>query len=205
MATRCSTSNIGSGVPTDRIGFLGYSIGATVGLLALGADPALAPAVLLAPVGDIQRWQILNLAYHLHLIANVCIGPDGGAICADDASCGPGAVCDRDPGMFLMSPAVLPPARLLIGDAEPLGVTALLRPPIDARPILVQYATEDAIVFPSHTRLVADALALPLVPADAALPSRALRAWSGGHEFILQPAVRAEAVRFLAGHLSAAR
>jgi hypothetical protein len=192
-----------SGVATDRIGFLGYSIGATIGLLALAADPALAPAVLLAPAGDIQRWQTLLLARHIDVIDTVCIGPGAtGAVCADDASCGPGAVCDRPPGLFLIAPAVLPPARLLIGDAEPLGATALLRQPVDARPILVQYATDDAIVFASQTRQVADALALPFVSADAELPSRAVRAWPGGHEFILQPAVRAEAARFLARNLA---
>ena len=195
-----------SGVATERIGFLGYSIGATLGLLALAADPVLDPAVLLAPTGDIQRWQTLLLARRIDVIDKVCIGPGATAeVCADDASCGPGAVCDRHPGLFLIAPAVLPPSRLLIGDAEPLGATALLRPPVDARPILVQYATDDAIVFASQTRQVADALGLPLVPGDAELPSRALRAWAGGHGFILQPAVRAEAARFLARHLAGTR
>jgi pimeloyl-ACP methyl ester carboxylesterase len=194
-----------SGVPTDRIGLLGYSIGASLGLLALAADPALDPAVLLAPAGDIQRWQALLLARRIDLIDKVCIGPGRDGTCTDDVTCGPGAVCDRHPGLFLIAPAVLPPSRLLIGDAEPLGTTALLRPPIDARPILIQYATDDWIVFPSQARLVADALALPLVPAGRDLPSRALRAWPGGHEFILDDAVRAEAVRFLARHLSSTR
>jgi hypothetical protein len=65
----------------------------------------------------------------------------------------------------------------------------------------MQYATEDWIVFPSQARQVGDALALPPVPPGGDLPSRAMRAWPGGHDFILQPSVRAEAVRFLARHL----
>jgi len=194
-----------SGVATDRVGLLGYSIGATLALLALAADPALEPAVLLAPTGDIQRWEGLILARRIGIIDRVCIGDEGGGNCTDDATCGPGAVCEKQPGLFLVGPAVLPASRLLIGDAEPLGATALLRPPLDARPILVQYATDDAIVFASQSRQIADALALPAAPAGDDLPSRAVRAWPGGHEFILNDAVRAEAVRFLARQLSRPR
>jgi hypothetical protein len=135
----------------------------------------------------------------------MCIGPDSGAPCSDDAACGSGAVCERHPGFALLGPAIIPPSRVLVGDAEPLGIATLLRPPTDARPILVQYATDDWIVFPSQPRQIADAMALPPTPPGADLPARAVRAWAGGHEFILQPAVREEAVRFLARHLASAR
>jgi hypothetical protein len=193
------------GLPSDvaphGIGLLGYSIGGAIGLLAFGADPSLAAAVLIAPPGDIARWQGLLLARSLGLTDKICIGRDPAATCSEDAACGPGAVCERHPGLWLLGPAIIAPSRVLVGDAEPLGITTLLRPPADARAILMQYATEDWIVFPSQVRQLGDALALPAVSPGDDLPSRALRAWPGGHDFILQPAVRAEAVRFLARHL----
>jgi hypothetical protein len=96
-----------------------------------------------------------------------------------------------------MPTALGPVARVLVGDAEPLGVAAFLRPPADRRPVLVQLATADTIVFPPYSRRVADALALPFTVDTDEVPDRAFTVWPGGHELIHAPALQAEAARFL--------
>lgn len=93
-----------------------------------------------------------------------------------------------------------PAYRLLVGDSDPMGATALLRPPLDSRPLLVQLATDDVIVFALNTRRVADALGLPAVAGGAELPTRALSVWPGDHDFLGEAVVRAEAAAFLAEH-----
>jgi len=186
------------------VAFLGYSIGATVGVLALAVDPLLRPAVLIAPAGDVFRWQGLLVAREVGLLTRTCVGALGGKMCTTDADCGAG-ICEHHPGLWLVPTALGPTARVLVGDAEPLGMAAFLGPPDDTRPVLVQLATADAIVFRPYARRVADALALVPVTSGADLPPRAVTEWPGGHDFIHDPAVRLEAARFLARYARAGR
>lgn len=187
------------GLPPDMaardVGFLGYSIGASIGVLALSVDPLLRPAVLVAPAGDVVKWQGLLAAGKFGLLRRVCVGGEP-ATCASDADCGAGR-CEHHPGLWLVPAALGPVARPLVGDAEPLGVAAFLRPPADNRPVLLQLAMDDAIVFQPYGRRVADALALPIVPRGHPLPARAATVWTGGHAFVHAPALQAEAAAFL--------
>jgi hypothetical protein len=102
-----------------------------------------------------------------------------------------------------LQPSVAPAYRLLIADVEPLAGAALLRPPQDVRPLLVQGALDDVIVFSTITRRVGDALDLPEVAAGEELPRRARRMWPGGHNFLDEAPVRAEAAGFLARYWDA--
>jgi hypothetical protein len=194
-----------AGVPVERVGLIGYSVGATLGLLALAGDADIAPVVLTAPAADVFLWQRLLVARHAGLLRRVCVGAASGPTCTDDAACGTGLPCDHHPGIWLLGPAVAPAYRLLVADVEPMGGAALLRPPQDARPLLVQGATDDTIVFSTITRRVGDALGLPEVGAEAELPPRARRMWPGGHNFLDDPRVRAEAAGFLARYWDAPR
>jgi alpha-beta hydrolase superfamily lysophospholipase len=190
-------------VAVERVGMVGYSVGATLGLLVLAADPNISPVVLTAPAADVFLWQRLLVARHVGLLRRVCLGAASGSTCTDDAACGAGVPCDHHPGIWLFSPAVAPAYRRLIADVEPLAGAALLRPPYDGRPLLVQGANDDTIVFSAITRRVGDALGLPEVGAGEELPPRARRMWAGGHDFLDQAPVRAEAADFLARYWDA--
>jgi hypothetical protein len=159
--------------------------------------------VLTAPAADVFLWQRLLVARHVGLLRRVCVGAADGSTCTDDGGCGAGLPCDHHPGIWLASPGVAPAYRLLIADVEPMAGVALLRPPHDARPLLVQGATDDVIVFSTITRRVGDALDLPEMSAGDELPARARRMWPGGHGFLDDARVRAEAAGFLARYWDA--
>jgi len=203
---RCPAAiGLPAGLPVDHVGLFGYSIGATLGLLALAGDAGITPVVLNSPAADVFAWQRLLVARHVGLLRRVCVGAAHGPTCMQDGACGDGSPCDHHPGIWLLTPAVGPAYRLLVGDVEPMASAALLRPPRDARPLLVQGAADDLIVFPTITRRVGDALDLPEVAAGATLPRRGRRMWPGGHGFLGDAPVRAEAAAFLAQHWNDAR
>ncbi len=203
-----------SDVRGDALGYLGQSLGGVIGGVFTAVEPAITAAVLNVPGGKLSQLAgavsplaepfLARFATEAGIAQRVCGGDPTAPACAADAGCAPGVRCESNPDFTaLLDAAALDfQTQLDPGDGAAYARWLRLEPRgVGPKPVLVQEGIGDAIVANQLTEALARAVALPANRADAASGGVA-GLWRfpppAGHGILGLPAVRAQAVRFLA-------
>lgn len=185
--------------PTVR--YLGYSLGAAIGVLVRAVEPRLGTTVLVAPAADLAEWQVQQVAKKLGAETyTICSGgASHGAVCTAPTACGADGACVFDPRIVLLGDVLAMPFRLVYADADPLAF-AVERTGGSTAPLLVMGGEVDLTAGPWTAARLADAYGMTLGGSSGARgATRRFVSWpSLGHELFGDPRVRAAAFDFLA-------
>lgn len=186
--------------PAD-VRYLGYSMGAMVGVLVRSLEPTLGATVLLAPVADFAEWQILQIPKRLGAERYTACsgGPAHGELCLTHAACAPDGVCGANPQLVLLRELVTPAYGAVYGAAEPAGFAAERTGRASTAPLLVVGGGMDMGVGPHAAARLAEAYGMRLTGSGARRGTARLVSWPElGHDLITSPEVREQAYDFLA-------
>jgi hypothetical protein len=191
----------GSRYRPSRISYLGYSLGAMVGVVARGVEERLGPMVLIAGAGDFAGWLMLQLIPRLGPAFVSCVGgPEHGASCFPKAICAPPGRCTIDPSLFWLTEDFRPGYSLLTAGADPLDFAGRRTGPASKAPLLLLTGGNDIILYPLLATRLSDAYGMqPIAPGVRKGPhSTRLHFPERGHEMISAPEVKETAYDFLA-------
>jgi hypothetical protein len=203
-----------SDVDARRLGYLGVSLGGVIGGVFTAVEPAVATAVLNVPGGRLSQLAgaaspfaepfLARFAAESGIPVRVCGHAPTDPACTSDADCEAGRTCGRNPDftLLLQAAALDWQTQLDPGDGSAYARSLRLEPLTTApRPVLVQEGIGDVIVANPLTEALARAIALPANRGDEA-PDGVAGLWRfpppAGHGHLGLPAVRAQAITFLA-------
>jgi len=187
-------------VAAAPVRLLGFSLGGMVVALALGAEPNLGPAVLVAPAGDLYDMLSFRVVLTLDIPPRRCAGglvdgevcPPGGGACPGGGTCAPNP-------LVLEFVHLAMPYRTLLADADPQSLAARAAGPQRTRPILIQEGSEDNVIENANTAWLASALGADMTCNLRARAPQTLCHFRGsGHDVIDLEGARAQAGHFLA-------
>jgi len=181
--------------------YLGYSMGAMVGVLVRSVEPRLGAMVLLAPVADFEEWQVLQLPKRLGAERYTACsgGPAHGELCLTTAACEPGGVCGANPELVLLRDLVTPAYGAVYAAAEPAGFAAERTGPASTAPLLLIGGGMDMGVGPHAAGRLAEAYGMRPAGDGARRGTARLVVWPGlGHDLLASEDVREQAYDFLA-------
>ncbi len=190
----------------ERVGYLGYSLGAMVGVMARSVEPALGAMVALAPGGDVTGWLMLHISSRLGASFMTCLdGPDHGHSCQMDGRCTAPGLCAVDPFQWEFASRVALPYALAGGGVDPLAFTSRRTGATSHGPLLLIGGGRDYVIYPGLMGHLTDGLGLHPVAEGVRRGPRAQQVqWPDlGHDLIEQPAVREQAAAFLAERMRA--
>lgn len=182
--------------------YLGYSVGAMVGLIARSIEPAIGTTVLLAAGGDLPGWMMLHAPHKFHPKLLSCIGgPDSGADClGDTGACGPPGLCGVDPFGFQLAEQFALPFAWAAAGGEPLAFAIERTGPANSADVLIFTGGNDYTLHPLLATRLGDALGLRIVGPHLRRGPGGLRVQRPelGHDLREDPLVRQETANFLA-------
>ena len=191
----------------ERVGYLGYSLGAMVGVMARAVEPALGAMVALAPGGDVTGWLMLHISSRLGASFMTCLdGPEHGRSCQMNGRCAAPGLCAVDPFQWEFASRVAMPYALAGGGVDPLAFASRRTGAVSHGPLLLIGGGLDYVIYPNLMGHLADGLGLHPAALGVWRGPRARRVqWPElGHDLVEQPAVREQAVMFLAERMRAA-
>lgn len=181
--------------------YLGYSLGAAIGVLLRAVEPELGTTVLVAPPGDLVEWQVQQVPKRLG--AETYTGCSGGAAhgrpCRDPSACGPDGTCVFDPQIILLSDVVSSSYGALFGGADPVAFAGERTGSASTAPLLLIAGGLDTTIGLLVGPRLADIYGLKLT-ADGGRRGAGTRFayWPGlGHELFANETVREQAYDFL--------
>jgi hypothetical protein len=190
----------------SRIEYLGYSLGAMVGVAARSVEPALGTMVLVAPGGDFAGWLVLPLVPSLGTQLVTCLGgPEHGSSCLAARTCKAPGNCMIDPDVFWLGEEIRPLYTLLAAGADPLEFATTRTGGASKAPLLLLTGGADVVLNPLLATRLTDAYAMrPSAPNLRRGPrSVRLQFPQLDHDMIRVDDVKRVAYDFLAaGHLS---
>lgn len=182
--------------------YLGYSVGAMVGLIARSIEPAIGTTVLLAAGGDLPGWMMLHAPHKFYPKLLSCIGgPDSGVDCLGDTeACGPPGLCGVDPFGFQLGEQFALPFAWAAAGGEPLAFAIERTGPANSADVLIFTGGNDYTLHPLLATRLGDALGLRIVGPHLRRGPGGLRVQRPelGHELREDPLVRQETANFLA-------
>lgn len=202
MVTRCGlVLPDGTRLAPAGLRFLGYSLGAAVGILARAIEPRIETTALIAPAADLVEWQVQQVPKLLGAQTyTICSGgPAHGAVCGTPDACGPQGACIFDPSVLLLMDVLALPYRVALAPADPLAFAAH-RTGGSTAPLLILAGALDMTVGTLTARRLADAYGWN-VDTRGVRRGRTHRlevSSASGHELFTDPRVREQAADFLA-------
>lgn len=184
-----------------EISYLGYSLGAMVGVLAHGIEDRLGPTVLLAGAGDFPGWLMLQLIPRLGAGLVSCVGgPEHGRSCFPAGTCAAPGRCTVDPMLFWLTEGFRPLYTLLSAGADPVEFASRRTGPASTAPVLLLTGGKDIILYPLLATRLSDAYDMRPIGAGVRAGPRSTRLHfpDRGHEMVSAPEVREVAYDFLA-------
>jgi dienelactone hydrolase len=198
----------------DALGYLGQSLGGVIGGVFTAVEPTITTVVLNVPGGKLSQLAgavsplaepfLSRFATEAGIALRVCGDDPTAPACTSSATCAPGVACVANPDFIaLLDAAALNfQTQLDPGDGAAYARWLRLEPRgLGPKPVLVQEGIGDGIVANPLTEALARAIVLPANRADEAAGGVA-GLWRfpppAGHGILGLPAVRAQAVRFLA-------
>jgi alpha-beta hydrolase superfamily lysophospholipase len=200
-ATRCGfVLPDGHRAQPGSVRYLGYSLGAAIGVLVRSVEPRMGITVLLAPAADLVEWQVQQVPKRLGAESyTICSGgPLHGSRCEEPDKCRPLGICVFDPRVVLLNDVLTLPFRLVFGGADPLSF-AVERTSGSTAPLLIVGGELDMTVGPLTAARLADAYGMTLDGSGGRRGAkRRFAAWPMlGHELFGDPRVRGAAYDFL--------
>lgn len=181
--------------------YLGYSVGAMVGLIARSVEPEIGTTALLAAGGDLPGWMMLHAPHQFHPKLLSCIGgPDSGADClGDTAACEPPGLCGVDPFRFQLGEQFALPFAWAAAGGEPLAFAIQRTGPANSADVLIFTGGNDYTLHPLLATRLGDALGLRIVGPHLRRGPGGLRVQRPelGHDLREDPLVRQETASFL--------
>jgi alpha-beta hydrolase superfamily lysophospholipase len=199
--SRCGLAVPGAGryAPADTR-YLGFSLGAVVGVLLRAVEPHLGTTVLIAPSADLADWQVIQVPRVLGVTTyGACSGgPAHGRKCS--GTCEPGSVCIADPQLVSFGDLLSFPYGAIFSPAQALSVAGERTGSASTAPLLIVSAGLDMAVGPAAGARLADAYGMTLDDSSGRRGrGTRLMVWpSHGHDLLSDLRVRQEAYDFLA-------
>jgi dienelactone hydrolase len=198
----------------DALGYLGQSLGGVIGGVFTAVEPTITTAVLNVPGGKLSQLAgavsplaepfLARFATEAGIPVHVCGGDPTATACTGSAACAPGVPCTDNPDFTALLDAAALDFQTQLDPGDGAAYAGLLRLEprgLGPKPVLVQEGIGDTVVANPLTEALARAIALPANRADEAAGGVA-GLWRfpppAGHGILALPAVRAQAVRFLA-------
>ena len=183
-----------------EVRYLGYSLGAMVGVLVRSIEPELGTTVLLAGAGDLPGWLTILVVPPFRDRYVSCIGgADHGASCFPGGDCAPPGRCDVDPHTQELIEASELLFALAVAGGDPLEFASVRTGEVSRAPLLLVTGARDGTLSPVLSVRLAGAYGMR--PAGDHLwrgPHSFRVHWPGlGHELSSIPAVREQAYEFL--------
>ena len=182
--------------------YLGYSVGAMVGILARSIEPRIGTTVLLAAGGDLPGWMMLHTPRKFHPKLLSCIGgPDSGLSCLGETeACRPPGQCGVDPFLFQLAEQFTLPFAWAAAGGEPLAFATERTGPYSQADVLLFTGGNDYTLHPLVATRLGDALGMRVIAPYLRRGPGGLRVQKPelGHELREDPLVRQEATNFLA-------
>lgn len=182
--------------------YLGYSVGAMVGIIARSIEPGIGTSVLLAAGGDLPGWMMLHTPQEFHPKLLSCIGgPDSGLAClGSNEICGPPGLCGVDPFRFQLGEQFALPFAWAAAGGEPLAFATERTGPDSEADVLIFTGGNDYTLHPLMATRLGDALGLHVRAPYLRSGPGGLRVQKPelGHDLREDPVVRQEASNFLA-------
>ncbi|MFP6663153.1 MAG: hypothetical protein VCC00_03000 [Deltaproteobacteria bacterium] len=186
--------------PPD-VRYLGYSVGAMVGILLRSVEPDLGATALLAAAGDLPRWVMVHTLPALGANYVACVGgPEEGKDCVAERGCAAPGICTLDPYLFQLAEQFFLPFAWAAAAGEPLAYARERIGQSSHAPLLLATGGTDSTLSPLLATRLSDALGLAPVGGSLRRGPHALRIqWPQlGHELRENPAVRRQAADFIA-------
>ena len=182
--------------------YLGYSVGAMVGIVARSIEPRIGTTVLLAAGGDLPGWMMLHTPQRFNPKLLSCIGgPDSGLACLGSSEvCRTPGRCGVDPFRFQLGEHFALPFAWAAAGGEPLAYATERTGPANHADVLIFTGGNDYTLHPLLATRLGDALGLRIVAPRLRKGPGGLRVQKPelGHELREDPLVRQETANFLA-------
>ncbi|MBY0273764.1 hypothetical protein K2Z84_00370, partial [Candidatus Binatia bacterium] len=180
--------------------FLGYSLGAAVGVLVRAVEPRIGTTVLIAPPADLVDWQVIQVPRVLGVTAyGACSGGSThGTKCR--GTCEPDGVCIADPQLVGFGDLLSLPYGAIFAAAQPVSFAGERTGPAGTAPLLVIAAGVDMAVGPAAGPRLADVYGMS-IDATGGRRGRGIRLvqWpTHGHDLLADLHVLRQAYDFLA-------
>ncbi|MBM4267309.1 MAG: hypothetical protein FJ144_11990 [Deltaproteobacteria bacterium] len=180
--------------------YLGYSMGAMIGILTRAVEPDLGTMALFAPAGDVPGWLMLQVTPGLHAVYVSCLGgPEHGKSCFPDGQCEPPGRCGVDPYLAQLSTLLEQPYGLAAGGADPLEFARSRTGEASDARLLLLTGAQDAVLYDVLQSRLGDAFGMHPAADGTFRGPRSIRLhWPNlGHELVDREEVRAAAYEFL--------
>lgn len=181
--------------------FLGYSVGAMVGVLVRSVEPELGTTVLLAGAGDLSGWLTTQIGPRLGAGFVTCLGGTGhGASCIPAGRCLPPGACTMDPFTYFLAESLALPIALATAGTDPLDFARARTGPASKAPLLLLTGGNDVILHALLATRLADAYGMQPTGAPhrrRGPHSRHVQWPELGHELATVPGVLEQAHDFL--------
>lgn len=180
--------------------FLGYSLGASVGVLVRAVEPRIGTTVLIAPPADLVDWQVIQVPRVLGVTAyGACSGGSThGTKCR--GTCEPDGTCIADPQLVGFGDLLSFPYGAIFAAAQPVSFAGERTGPASTAPLLLITAGVDMAVGPAAGPRLADVYGMT-IDATGGRRGRGTRLvqWPAhGHDLLADLQVRRQAYDFLA-------
>ncbi|MFP6664352.1 MAG: hypothetical protein VCC00_09150 [Deltaproteobacteria bacterium] len=164
--------------PTE-LRYLGYSLGAMVGVIARAIESDLGAMALLAPGGDLIGWLMLRLGPGLGGRFVACVGgPDHGGDCVADGVCAAPGSCVADPVFEELYRLVEPAYSQASAPGDPLSFATERTGAASTAKLLLITGGQDAALHPALAARLADAFGMhPTGPWERRGPNSLFVQW----------------------------
>lgn len=186
--------------PPD-VRYLGYSVGAMVGVLLRSVEPDLGATALLAAAGDLPSWVMIHVPPALGANYVSCVGgPEEGKDCRAEPGCAAPGACAVDPYLSQLAEQLFLPFAWAAAAGEPLAYARERTGEASHAPLLLATGGTDFTLSPLLATRLTDALGLAPAGGHLRRGPNALRIqWPNlGHELREDPAVRRQISDFIA-------
>ena len=191
----------GSVYRPSELRYLGYSMGAMVGVIARAVESGLGATVLIAPGGDLIGWLMLRLGPGLGARFVGCLGgPDHGGDCVEDGVCAAPGRCVADPVFEELYRLIEPAYSQASAPGDPLSFATERTGAASTAPLLLITGGQDAALHPALAARLADAFGMhPTGPWERRGPNARFVQWPAlAHDLPEQEGPRQQAHEFVA-------
>lgn len=169
----------GSVYQPAELRYLGYSLGAMVGVIARAIESDLGAMALIAPGGDLIGWLMLRLGPGLGARFVACVGgPDHGGDCVEDGVCAAPGRCVADPVFEELYRLVEPAYSQASAPGDPLSFATERTGAASTAQLLLITGGQDAAFHPALAARLADAFGMhPTGPWERRGPNALFVQW----------------------------